>query len=281
MSDIDKPLPKKRGRKPKGGKIIKKPENKSQDNNIISNIILHLKCKTTDLDSSFTDEIKYNPTLQSVEGTTTNYYKPNELSYQILLNSNEIIETNNDSYKKNDKINNRELYNKLKNIQYSLHVNNITNKKSACFWCTYSFDNPVIYIPKSFHNDKYSVYGNFCSPECAAAFLFNEHIDSSTKFERYNLFNNIYANIYNYEKNIKPAPNPYYLLDKFMGSLTISEYRQLSTQEQLLFVMDKPMTRIFPELHDDNDEFLLNQHSISNKIDNNVSKRKKTPIFSN
>ena len=110
------------------------------------------------------------------------------------------------------------------------------------------------------------MYGNFCSPACAVAYLFNEHIDSSTKFEIYNLFNHIYSKIYDYSKNIKPAPDPHYLLDKFFGTLTITEYRQLSSQEQLLFIMDKPITRVFPELHDDQDEFILNESKSSHNI---------------
>ncbi len=64
------------------------------------------------------------------------------------------------------------------------------------------------------------------------------------------------------KKNIKPAPNPYYLLDKFYGTLSIQEYRKLLKNERLLLVVDKPLTRILPELHEDNDDFLLNQQSI-------------------
>ena len=44
----------------------------------------------------------------------------------------------------------------------------------------------------------------------------NETMDSSEKFERYQLLNFIYGKIYNYKINIKPAPNPYYLLDKYL-----------------------------------------------------------------
>ena len=72
-----------------------------------------------------------------------------------------------------------------------------------------------------------------CSPECACAHLFNENIDDNTKFERYQLLNFIYGGIYNYTKNIKPAPNPYYTLDKYYGNLTIQEYRQLLEFDQL------------------------------------------------
>ena len=49
---IDKPPPKKRGRKPKGGKIIKNFEDMNK-NQIIkkTNVILHLKCSTHDLNN--------------------------------------------------------------------------------------------------------------------------------------------------------------------------------------------------------------------------------------
>ena len=37
---------------------------------------------------------------------------------------------------------------KIKTLTVNLHTNNISEKKSACFWCTCDFDNPPIYIPK-------------------------------------------------------------------------------------------------------------------------------------
>ncbi len=276
ITNDNKPPPKKRGRKPKGGKIINKTEKVIENNTIISNVILHLKCKLSDLNTNLSNCITYDPIINIVEGTCTNNYKPQELTYHIIdnnnNNNNHLQNKNNDNnYKNSDtskenKYNSKTIYNKLKKIQNSLHTNNLTNKKSNCFWCTCSFDNPAIFIPKTFIKNKYNVYGNFCSPACAVAYLFNEHIDSSTKFERYNLFNHIYSKIYDYSKNINPAPDPHYLLDKFFGNLTITEYRQLSSQEQLLFIMDKPITRVFPELHDDQDEFILNESKSSHNI---------------
>jgi len=85
-----------------------------------------------------------------------------------------------------------------------------------------------------------------------------ENIDDSQKFERYHLLNQIYSKVYNFKKSIKPAPNPYYLLDKFYGNLTIQEYRKLLKTEHMLLVIDKPMTRILPELHEDNESMMLN-----------------------
>ena len=94
------------------------------------------------------------------------------------------------------------------------------------------------------------------------AHLFREPIDTSTRFERYHLLNHLYCKIYDYEKNIKPAPNPHYTLNKYYGNLTIQEYRLLLKNERLLLVVDKPLTRILPELHEDNDDFVLSNKSI-------------------
>ena len=84
-----------------------------------------------------------------------------------------------------------------------------------------------------------------------------ENLDDSTKFERYHLLNHIYSKVYKYKKNIKPAPNPHYILDRFYGNLSIQEYRKLLKTEYLLTVIEKPMSRILPELYEDNDNFLL------------------------
>ena len=54
-------------------------------------------------------------------------------------------------------------------------------------------------------------------------------------WERYALLNNIYGKVYNYETNIKPAPSPFYTLDKYYGNLTIQEYRKLLKNDTLLF----------------------------------------------
>lgn len=156
----------------------------------------------------------------------------------------------------------KEIWKKLKVLEHNLHINNVSDKKSACFWDTCEFDNPPIYIPKHFINGTYEVYGCFCCPECAVGYLMNEPIDSSIKFERYHLMNFIYGKIYNYTKNIKPATSPFYMLDKYYGNLTIQQYRTLLRYERLFLIVDKPLTRILPELHEDNDDFIINNKII-------------------
>jgi hypothetical protein len=51
------------------------------------------------------------------------------------------------------------------------------------------------------------------------------------------------------------------MLEKYYGNLSIQEYRSLLRNERLFLIVDKPLTRILPELHEDNDDFI-----ITNKI---------------
>jgi hypothetical protein len=269
-----KPQLKKRGRKPKGGKIIQQLVSNEQEKENKPNVILHLKCSMKEL-----NPITYQNENFLVESFSFSGAK-NDLNYEIIGSEN----INNNSFYNNDKstsnINNlendyqddeeevyckdssKELWKKLKQLEHNLHINNVNNKRSACFWDTCDFENPPIYIPKHFINGSYHVYGCFCSPECGVAYLMNENIDSSTKFERYHLFNHIYSKIYEYNKNIKPAPNPFYMLDKYYGNLSIQDYRSLLRNERLFLIVDKPLTRILPELHEDNDDFILNNKII-------------------
>jgi len=259
----------------------------------IANIILHLKCSVNDLEvyneevnRQLTDPMLYNPsvppdimTYQPAEQYTvleeTKSCNNTQENYAYLESKNRIvgtgsnnfseieIEVSNETTSKIDEnvdstiSNMKEINTKLKKLKISLFKNtSFMDKKSACFWCTYDFDNPECYVPRYEMDGTVHGYGSFCRPECAAAYLMKENLDDSTKFERYHMLNQIYGKIYGYKKNIKPSPNPYYLLDKFYGNLTIQEYRKLLKSDHLLLVIDKPLTRILPELHEDNEEFL-------------------------
>lgn len=276
--------PKKRGRKPKGGKIIQQVVTLNNSREIKPNIILHLKCYLKDLQTK-------NLFGSNLEGFT---FSNNSLVFDKII-SEDAIENNTvdvaqefdsttadyecDSNK--DSIDIREIWKKLKILEHNLHINSVENKKSACFWDSCEFDNPQIYIPKYFMNGTYHVYGCFCSPECAVAYLMEENIDSSIKFERYQLINHIYSKVYNYNKNIKPAPNPYYMLEKFYGNLSIQEYRSLLKNERLFLVVDKPLTRVMPELHEDNDDFIINNKIIPSntyQVKKRLQQKKQTKV---
>ena len=270
---IDEKIPKKRGRKPKGGKIIQ-PIHRGED--IIApeqNIILHLKCKSTDLLDPF-----FSTQNATTEVETYQFEQNNsDLGYFIISNNGN-VEFEQEMGNDDSCASSKDLTKKLEQLAINLHTNNISDKKSSCFWCTHDFDNPPIFIPKYELKNSYHCYGCFCSPECAVAYLFKESIDSTARFERYHLINHIYCKIYNYDKNIKPAPDPHYTLNKFYGNLSIQEYRTLLKNERLLLVVDKTLTRILPELHDDNDDFVINNQSIPSS--KNKFQLRKTPVMS-
>ena len=205
----ENPLPKKRGRKPKGGKLIKKPIENNEQSNPLSNVILHLKCSLNDIkidNFSISDPLSYNPivppnimTYNDNENQYTDFQndKLNEnkdLAYETneqkelthicsICNSrkskNDIMIDNNEE---DDDISFKDINQKLKEIKIQLYKNTNPDSKSACFWCTYDFDNPSIFIPKYEINNSYFVYGCFCSLECACAHLMEENIDQATKF---------------------------------------------------------------------------------------------------
>ena len=261
-------VPKKRGRKPKGGRIIKESEITLKEIHTEPNIILHLKCNMRDLECAD-------------QGLSSNHFNQNEnyvcasdpsdLNYK-LLSKDKPLENNNNNSKidkaENNSISSNDIITKLKNLSEQLHLNDLPDRRSDCFWCTCSFETPPIFIPKSFYRDSYSVYGSFCSPECACAFLFREKMDSSSRLERYHLLNYLYGDIYKYEKNITPAPDPYYTLSKYYGNLSITEYRKLLRNEQVIIVLNKPITKSCPSLFIDNNEFSiknLENQDIKNK----------------
>ena len=293
LEESESPI-KKRGRKPKGGKLIIKQNDEALKPVVIPNIILHLKCSLNDLhnyndkmNKLVTNPLSYNPNIppsimmynddkntffkyESEETKTENLNQESHVVAYMEKQSNASLvcslcasKNDNDNMKTDiddddTNVHLKDINSKLKRLKVSLYKNNLPDKKSACFWCTYEYDNPACYIPKYEMDGSLHGYGSFCRPECAVAFLMKENIDDSTKFERYHLLNHIYSKVYDYVKNIKPAPNPYYLLEKFYGNLSIQEYRKLLKTEHMLLVIDKPLTRILPELHEDNEDMVLN-----------------------
>ena len=312
IQDKSENVAKKRGRKPKGGKLILKQPDTNLVSSVVPNVILHLKCSLHDLNEfndkineMVTDPLLYNPVIPL---NILTYNTDNNKSFSVYENNaanTKVVESNpseniNFAYSETgvckkckgcmnnisddpalssvdcdeieeSQLSMKDINSKLKKLKIQLHKNSIQDKKSACFWCSYEFDNPPCYIPKYEMDKTICGYGSFCRPECAVGFLMKENIDDSTKFERYHLLNQIYSKIYDYKKNIKPAPNPFYLLDKYYGNLSIQEYRKLLKTEHMLLVIDKPLTRILPELHEDNDEFILNIYGESTKTSQSSS----------
>ena len=283
----------------------------------IANIILHLKCSMADLTTyneeigkQLTNPLTYNPSVPPdimtynhgkhyAELSSTAPYQESDFAYMESKRAREGAPsaaayfpepvdastaqepdtTQESGATHHAPTEMKDIHLKLKKLKVSLFKNMAyMDKKSACFWCTYDFDNTECYIPKYETDDAIHGYGSFCRPECAAAYLMKENLDDSTKFERYHLLNHIYGKLYDYKRNIKPAPNPYYMLDKYYGNLTIQEYRKLLKSDHLLLVIDKPLTRVLPELHEENEEFLTNIYGTTSNLSTVTKTKPATPI---
>jgi len=194
------------------------------------------------------DKNQYQTNFKSAATTITSNHTEN----------NSFIESNKNEKERNERVLFKETQEKIYHQKVLLYHGMVKNdKKSACFWCTCDYDTPSCAIPYYNVQGNLDGYGSFCRPECAVAFLYSEKLDDSIRADRDHLINYYYGKSFGYEKRIKPAPDPHYLLDKFYGNLTIQEYRKLLKSEHLLATLDKPLTRVFPELHEITDDFLI------------------------
>jgi len=98
----------------------------------------------------------------------------------------------------------------------------------ACFWCCHSFESKPVVLPIRDQGEYIQVHGNFCSPECAMAYLFAERQDSYARWEQLSLLNRMYGSA----TPLKPAP-PKQILKLFGGPMSIEEYRALLQSQTL------------------------------------------------
>ena len=286
-------------KKTKGAKIIDTLMPLNNNHVKINNIILLLKCSIREIDEYIQknvwnyDNLNYNPNVPTEiiayeQNSTKNIFgdwkeieteiEPEEhLNNSIICNNKDNNNNGNDNMKNiicsvcNNKDNNNLLteneYQKIKQLKIQFYKNDLQDKKSDCFWCTYPFDNDPCYILQyGYKNDIYG-HGSFCSPECAVAYLFGKQMDwdDSAKTESYQLMNYYYGKPNQFQQSIKPALIPYYLLEKFYGNLTIQEYRKLTKSQHMLLIVEKPITRILPEIHEDNDTLFKTTYSNGGK----------------
>ena len=112
---------------------------------------------------------------------------------------------------------------------------------AACFWDCHPFRGPPAVIPTVIEEGIWRVYGNFCCPECAAAYLFNERLDLHVQWERFALLNRLYATA---EESVRLAPART-VLRLFGGALDISDFRSIVGQRRMrVDVMTPPMISI-------------------------------------
>ena len=142
-----------------------------------------------------------------------------------------------------------------KNTMLQFKEANVRNKwpestNIYCWWCCSPFTNVPCALPLRKKNEEYIVSGCFCSPECAAAWNF-DNSDSEERWERNSLLNVIYKKVFeNKNINIKPAP-PRQSLKIFGGNLTIEEFRKNNCNYNKNYkIVMPPMISIIPQIEE-------------------------------
>jgi len=111
----------------------------------------------------------------------------------------------------------------------------------ACFWDCAPFRGVPCVIPTMIEEEIWRVYGNFCCPECAAAYLFNEKLGLHVQWERYALLNRLYA--VNSE-SVRLAPSRT-VLRLFGGPMDVADFRSTVAEKRMrIDVMTPPMISI-------------------------------------
>ena len=249
--NINKPeevkVPKKRGRKPK--KVVKEEVNLNEEP-----LILHIPLKN--INKNIPTPFKFDNNFEEVNN----------------LENNKIIDKGILDIPKKDfsnLCNNYDLNiidkDKIHPIFYQYCPNNKSKKwpaqiNIACLWCSHDFEGMPFGIPMKKINNEYHMFGCFCSPECATAYVFDDN--SNEKWDRYSLINYLYGE----NKQIKSAP-PKLALKKFGGYLSIEEFRKNNKNYSKNFNLYlPPMISIIPHLEESN----IKDIPYENKNDNNI-----------
>lgn len=105
----------------------------------------------------------------------------------------------------------------------------------ACWWCCHTFDSIPRFFPTKYDplRDRYKVSGNFCSWQCAKAFMLDNN-----KSNMSSVLTSMIKKIHGRSYIIKPAP-PRQSLKIFGGKLSIEEFR--NSKEELYDVCESVM----------------------------------------
>ena len=284
--DISKLMPKKRGRRPKDKSYTVISNYKDAPVEVENdNIILHLpgddKINTENYNDIVinTDGImRYDPVLNEpmpyeplnqMQSDYANILDKNLEKVEINnLETQNIDSVNEDSFIQNDEVYmrtigfeevNKNYFNVLKKVKILKMMQADDTKKEwdsssehACFYCTEQFQTMPIGIPIRYIRGKYYCRDNFCSFNCAAAYIFSG-FDTRYHFKKWEYYSllcllakeiNEKINIENGNDNnkiiyVKLAENRN-LLKKFGGPITIEEFRNQ------FYFLDKKYSMLYP-----------------------------------
>lgn len=112
-----------------------------------------------------------------------------------------------------------------KNVKHKGEKEITQNINLRCYYCHHLFDNKPFYIPLKYSEtlNRYKLFGNFCSPNCAKSYcLSNKLLESKT-----HLLCKFYRELFGPSFKFLPAPS-FLKLKEYGGILSIEEFRKVS-----------------------------------------------------
>ena len=119
-----------------------------------------------------------------------------------------------------------------------------------CFWCNSKFEGCPWGIPTKYVNDKFELYGIFCSPKCTLAHILQNYQNDDYIWETVSLLNLLYFKIYGKYENLIPSLDKI-SLKQFGGSLDEEQYREIILQNEKGYSIEfPPCNNIIPVLEE-------------------------------
>lgn len=159
----------------------------------------------------------------------------------------------------------------------------------ACFWDCHCFDHQPWGVPTKFNymTGKFTLFGIFCSPNCAMSYLLTYETNTNTLWERVSLLNLLYYKIYETDENIIPAPDKI-CLKLFGGPLDIHEFRALTIKNNKVYNINFPPCNVITPVLEETKKvfnqdsyFIPNDKKKQNKIQTELKIKRTRSVTSN
>lgn len=193
------------------------------------------------MNETYNDLMRYNPEISTIPSA---YEETLTDSHPLQLIDDVIDKTNGDDNKPeserslapsivNDTTFNSSVCVKCQNetIETASTVqDNHTDQQTYqhCWWCTYHFDHDAFSVPIGIAaNKQYNTTGCFCTPECTAAYIFDNKCGVCDTWKQYEMLHRMVNKMHNgTEIRIKLAP-PRETLQRYGGPYNIETYRDI------------------------------------------------------
>lgn len=152
-------------------------------------------------------------------------------------------------------------------------------RKKVCFWCCHEVGHMIFGMPirYDFVNKSFTMFGTFCSLECAAAHNFSTHLGSDRAWEIHSWIQML-GKRYGYVEPIRPAPSRY-LLNMFDGPLSIEDFRNAHKGQTRTYVLNiPPLISVNSQMEIVNTSYLGNEdeRQSTEKTSRKASEKRKT-----